>query len=474
MSTNPTTDPLARWREGDRHWTEGVDPAAADNLYNEIAGITGRVEQYDPKIASQLWRSEGFGARDKNMQAMVGDLQRHGVNSLSDLKVEERDVTKQANLQMGADGRVMVIEDRGETMSTRPATEQELAALKADPKFAETLEQFEKEKARPRAYDDGFSGVNFTAELPTGQKTGSLINARTGAVIDDNKDNSPLEQGFYLGKTAAGKGKTHFNLYPVQTKGPDGTTQYNFIPGTINKATGFNKFMQDFGPVLGMASLVMGLPGVAAGMGTAGTAVATGLKGINALGAFHSGNPLAGIASLAGMAPGVNQLGNLGLSADTMKTIGTIGQGANLGQAVQNKNWLGALSTGANMAGVKEVGGVPVKQGLHGLAALDAATKGDYLRAATSGLRATGAQHVPGTEVPVDDAIKGVNLYNAIRTKNPLSALDAAVRLGSEPQSTIRRASGGVVPDLSQYMRTLPNGSRTDKLRGIAAIANGA
>jgi hypothetical protein len=173
------------------------------------------------------------------------------------------------------------------------------------------------------------------------------------------------------------------------------------------------------------------------------------------------------------MAPGVNQLGNLGLSADTLQNISTAGKAARFGQAVQDKNVMGALSTGANLAGVTDVAGVPTRQGLQGLQALDDLANKRYLEAAVGGLRATDTKTLPGTDVPVDRAIGGANLYNAIRSKRPdevlLSALDLA-----EPQSAIRRASGGVVPDLSQYMRTLPNGSRTDKLRGIAAIANGA
>jgi hypothetical protein len=481
LDTQGTKDPTARWKYGDRHWTEGVDPTAAQSLYDEIMGITGRLEQYDPKIANQLWRSEGFGSRDKNMQAMVGDLVRKGVTSLADLKVDARPIMEPASYEISSNGTLYRIIDGGETQERVGVSAEERSRLEQDPAYQDAMQQFTEAKSnwRPpiggRGSDRQFSErAQFTTALPTGKYTGNLINAKTGEIVSAKNRGEPLEEGFGIGHTAAGKGKTNFLLFPVEQKLPDGTTQYNFIPGTQNKATGLRKFMQDFGPVLAMGSMFLGMPGVAAGMGTAGTVAQVGLGALNAANAFDQGNALAGIASLAGIAPGVNQLGNLGLSADTMKTIGTIGQGANLGQAVQNKNWLGALSTGANMAGVTDVAGVPVKQGLHGLAALDAAAKGDYLRAATSGLRAADAKTIPGTEVPVEDAIKGVNLYNAIRRENPLAVLDAATRLGSEPQSAIRRASGGVVPDLSQYMRTLPNGSRTDKLRGIAAIANGA
>jgi hypothetical protein len=502
-----TTDPLARWKYGDQHWTSVSDAQAADNLYNEIAGITGRIEQYDPKTANQLWRSEGFGSRDRNMQAMVGDLQRYGVNSLSDLKVEERDITKQANFRMGADGRLVIEEERGDSMTTRPATAQELEALKSRPEYAEALAQFKKENSRQRHWDDDFNGVNFTAALPTGQKTGSLINARTGAVIDDNKYNRPLEQGFYIGKTAAGKGKTHFNLYPVATQTPEGGTQYNFIPGTENRATGLKKFMQDWGTVIAVGSLFLGMPGVAAGMGTAGTVAQVGLGTLNAANAFDQGNVLGGIASLAGVAPGVNAVGNLGMSANTLSNINTVGQAANLGQAVQDKNWLGVVGQGAQMAGINSVGSVPVgatldtvgavrdknvlglldagtratgtqtdpiRRSIHGLAALDAARRGNYLGAAFHGADAAGIKNIPGTEVPMKRARQGAGVYNSLVKKDdPIAAFEQLVEM-SGPQQSIRRASGGVVPDLSQYMRTLPNGSRTDKLRGIAAIANGA
>jgi len=473
-------DPLGRWKYGDEHWTKGVDPDAAENLYREIAGITSRLGQYDPKIANQLWSSEGFGSRDKNMQAMVGDLQRYGVTSLSDLQVVPRDITKQTAFELRPDGSVYVTRKTGkEQYSTKPATPEELAAIEKTPEYAAALDQRASWKAPigGKGSERQMPPIQFEAGLPTGKQTGSLINARTGQVIDDNKDNSPLESGFSIGQTKAGKGKTAFNLYPVQTQGPDGTTQYNFIPGTEYRATGLRKVMQDYGPLLGMASMFLGIPGVAAGMGTAGAVAKVGLGALNAANAFDQGKVLAGIGSLAGLTPAVNAVGNLGMSANTLSNIKNVGTLANVGGALQNKNYLSALAGASKLMpgeGEFDFAGVPVNRALYGLEALKDLGRGDYLGAALGGLEATGQRTVPGTRLDTRDAGSALNMYRSIKRGLPMGAMKSIIAMDRRRPQTAELAAGGVVPDLSRYMRTLPNGSRTDKLRGIAAIANGA
>jgi hypothetical protein len=330
--------PAISWTEGDKHWTEGVDPVAAQSLYEEMQGITGRLP---PELQKQLWATEGFGSQQKNMQAFVGDLQRKGVTSLADLQVVPRDIMEQANFTVRSDGSVVRLIDQGEYNQEQKLTGPELAAIQALPEYTQALEQIKQDRL-------GESGGNagFSASVPTGKQTGSLINSRTGEVIDDNKDNSPLEQGFFVGKTSAGKGKTHFNLIPVPTE--DG---YKLIPATEYKATGFNKFKQDFGPALGMLSLAFGMPGVAASMGTAGAVASTALKGFSVANAIDNKDWLGAIAGATGMVPGVNQVAGLGMSADTLKTVKNVGTAAKVANSAKKGDVIGALSGGATLTG---------------------------------------------------------------------------------------------------------------------------
>jgi hypothetical protein len=440
------TDPTARWRYGDVHWTKDIDPEGAQRLYDEIVGITGRLPEDTQK---QLWSSPGFGMRDKNMQAMVGDLYRKGVRSLSDLQVDARPIMEQTGLVVRADGSAAKLDDRGEYTQEVPLTPAEFDALKSTPEYQKALEQIRSDRLGEMG-----GRAQVTASLPTGKQTGNLINRHTGEIVSAKNRGETLEKGFGISRTAAGKGKTNFMLFPVPVQGPDGQTTYQFVPGTTNTATGLNKFMQDFGPVIGAASLLMGLPGVAAGMGTAGTVANIGLRGLTAANAFNNGANLAGIASLAGMAPGLNAVGNLGLSADTLNTIKNVGTVANIGQAVQDKNPYAALGGAANLAGIRELGGVDVNQGLGALSALD---RGDNLAALLSGLGAAGQQTIPGTSVETRDASDALNVYRNVRSGDPRAMLRGLSALNRDdeprgPQAAVKRAAGGRIPPLSKYM----------------------
>jgi hypothetical protein len=449
-----TTTPASRWTEGDRHWTEGVDPAAAQRLYDELMGVTGRLPE---EVRGQLWRSEGFGSQEKNLQALVGDLQRKGVMSLSDLKVDARPIMEAANIQVDARGNVRVfdqtsVEGGGEWRGASPEV---AARIKQAPEYAKLVEQAQaaaaEKSSRPAIGRDAVRERNQptyaegAVSLDTGKKTGSLINARTGEVIDDNKDNSPLEQGFFIGKTSAGKGKTHFNLFPVAQQLPDGSTSYQFIPGTEYRATGFNKFMQDFGPIIGVASLALGMPGVAAGMGTAGQVASLGLRGLTVGNAINNKDWLGAVAGAAGMVPGVNQIGNLGLAKDTLSTIGTIGKTAQIGRAVQGGDIIGALSAAAAMPQVSkylpsEIGGVPLSQINKGIGTLSAAQRGDYLGAVLSALEASGEKTVPGTDISTEDARKTLGTINTVTGGALIDKQQSAG--GSQSGATMQSASG--------------------------------
>lgn len=367
----------------------------ASQLFTELNQIFGSLPE---QTRSALSASEGLGSWDANLSAMVESLERRGVQSVADLAVDPRPILSQKTYQLGKDGGLYRYEDRGEVSELVPVNASERDALLQTPEYADALKQIEGDRLGE------IGNVQFSAATPTGQFTGTLYNARTGEVIDDNKDNSPLEQGFYIDKTKAGKGKTHFNLYPVQT-----SQGFQFIPGTEYRATGLRNFMQQAAPLLGMAGFALGLPGVAASMGTAGTAAATALRGINALNAFDQGKPLAGIAGLAGMAPGVNQLAGLGLSADTLGTINTVGRAASLGQSLSSGDIIGALGAAARMPQVQsllpgEIAGIPVDKIGQGIEGLNKAAQGDYLGAVISALDTAGAKTIPGTDISLDAA----------------------------------------------------------------------
>jgi hypothetical protein len=318
----------------------------------EVTGtIYGQLEQefnaLPENLQKGLWASEGLGSREKNMEAMATELARYGVSDLNDLQVIPRSIDEEAKIEVGSDGSMYLIEDQGEAVRRTALRPEQMEFIKAKPEYEALMKE-------PQGRGDNEGQTRqFTTLVPTGKQTGSLVNSRTGEVIDDNKDNSPLEQGFYIGRTSAGKGKTHFNLYPVSEVDAEGNVKTRFIPGTEYKATGFKKFMQDFGPALGMMGLFFGLPPVSAAMGatTAGTAMMTGLKAVNVAGALDSKNYLGAIAGAAGMAPGVNAVGNLGWTADTLKTVKNVGTAAGVANSAKRGDWLGAAVGGTGLAG---------------------------------------------------------------------------------------------------------------------------
>jgi hypothetical protein len=438
----------------------GSGPAPdIDRLYAELE----QGYQQTPEEAQQaLWRSEGYGSREANQRAMAESLAKKGVYSLTDLRLQPRVIEEAGTFYVKADGSVVKVEDGGEVNRERPATAQEMAALREDPEYQKALAQVQNDRLGETTM------ASFEASVPTGQYTGSLINSRTGEVIDDNKDNSPLQQGFYIDKTSAGKGKTHFNLYPQMHRDEQGQVSgFSLLPGTEYRPTGFNKFMQDFGPMIGAAGLVLGLPGAAGTFGAGAGVASAALKGINALGAFNSGNTLGGIASLAGMVPGINYGFGLDMSPGTLSTAKTIGSAANFGQALQNKDYLGAIS---QMSGglPGSISGVSTDRAMQGLGALGAAQRGDYLGATLGGLGAAGQTTLPGTDVDLRDAGSALNVYRAVDRGRPMDAFQEIVRSQRRrgPQDRVELAQGGRVPNLQEYMQQPMAGAQ----RGLSAL----
>jgi hypothetical protein len=451
------TDPTARWRYGDVHWTKDIDPEGAQRLYDEIAGITGRLPG---ELQQQLWSSPGFGMRDKNMQAMVGDLYRKGVRSLSDLTVDARPIMESVGVRVGSNGNVQVydqtsVEGGGEWRDAAPEV---AARIKQAPEYVELVERAqagEEDNARVRnlrlgkdSYTRGPVYAEGAVSLDTGKQTGNLINRHTGEIVSAKHHGETLDEGFGISHTAAGKGKTNFMLFPVPVQGPDGQTTYQFVPGTTNTATGLNKFMQDWGPALGVASMFLGMPGVAAGMGTAGTVAQVGLGTLNAANAFNQGNVLGGIASLAG-AGGVGAA-NLGASASTMNTIKNIGLAAQAGQAIQNKDVLGLAGAGLGYLGGQVNSGAndvvnnlaggnldaaraaaaarnsdlsllnTLRTGTQAYGAIDAFRRNDPLAGLSLGLGASGVESLGG--IPSTDVQDALRLADYLRREDYLNA----------------------------------------------------
>ena len=92
-----------RWSTGDAHWTEAAkNPFVANNLFKELGQSYQQTAQ---ALGKNYWTGEGFGSKELNTQAFVGDLMRQGVTSLNDLTTIEVPIVRPDTLvQRGGDG----------------------------------------------------------------------------------------------------------------------------------------------------------------------------------------------------------------------------------------------------------------------------------------------------------------------------------------------------------------------------------
>jgi hypothetical protein len=333
------------------------DQASKDILYQQMEQIYGSLA---PKAQQGLWKSEGHGSREANTRALVNSLAGKGVADLRDLKVEKVPLQASVKFRVRGDGTILTMPHTGSGGGAAgkggPMTGPNVAKIKQTQAYKDAFAAAKKQNkmvASGRSVSNKSmsfgtsSGV--TASIPTGDFGGKLINTKTGDVVADT-GRLPLSHGFRIDTTSAGKGKTHFQLYPADVKGPDGQTQTLFVPGTVNEATGLNKFMQDWGGAIGLASMFLGMPGFAAALGTAGTVAATTVGGLQMANAINNKDLAGAVIAATGMAPGINQIAGLGMSADTLGTIKTVGDTARLGQAIENKDIAGAIQATAGLA----------------------------------------------------------------------------------------------------------------------------
>lgn len=186
-----------------------------------------------------------------------------------------------------------------------------------------------------------------------------IINKATGQpIISQYGGRTDAEKGIW-GGTYQGSGNTGYGV----TFDKDGLPVF-FTSGASSK-DGIFRELAKAGPILSLASLIPGMQWLApVGRIASGTA------------ALAYDNPLGAITSFAGAVPGVNAGLGLGMSADTLNAVKTVGQGAGLINSVKNKDLLGTVAGLGNMTntlpGKLDIGGVNVND----LAAVNQLYKG--------------------------------------------------------------------------------------------------
>lgn len=435
------------------------DPAVADKLYEQVV----RMRDADiggATLGSKLWSGDGFGGMDANTQALVGYLMTEGISDLSQIgrkatpRKEEATFTADPTSPSGWT-RVDVDYSMGENgQVTRTPVSVEDAAR---------MELPEAPGARRFGHSEYDAPSSVVREVDSGKKDWQLYNTVTGEpLMGEGYAATALDpegRAFEFAQNRTGKGRIGFNVMFQQVPDGQGGMREVAIPFTSQK--GASGFLADVAPMaLTLASFI--------------PATAPFARAASGLMSLKSGNPLGALASVAGAVPGIDKLAGLGMSADTLNAVKNVGLGASALSAAQNKDLLGFLSAAGRAPGMPaEIAGVPTARAMQGLGSLAAAQRGDYVGAALGGLGAAGQQTVPGTDVGLDQAREYAGLYNFVKDKRYQSPAALAALLSQLPQSRtpIRAAAGGHVPDLNRYMRGTP---REAKLRGLAAIANGA
>lgn len=373
-----------RWSTGDAHWTEAAkNPFVANNLFNEV----GKAQQQTAQaLGKNYWTGEGFGSKELNTQAFVGDLMRQGVTSLNDLTTTEVPIIRpNTSVQRGDDGNWYTYREEGGGDGSERAVQ---GPAITDPAVIQQLEAQRQEQQRlypdePSRYDQA------RIDFDTGRTETQLVNTRTGERVGQdyfsdqvarNAGADPLQYmpeanaPIKVGETYEGKGATDFLLVPAQKVDPEtGEVRTQLIPATQYRNTNDGKAIAS--GVLSIGSLV---PGVA----PFAMAANAGLKASQG---DYLGAVLSGIAAT----PGIANAFGAPLAADTAGTLKTVGGGLNVANSIAKGDYLGAITGAGNMVGAGgwkipgtegfQEGGVGLGQVAKGIGSLNAIRQGDVL-----------------------------------------------------------------------------------------------
>lgn len=272
----------------------------------------------------------------------------------------------------------------------------------------------------------------------------NIINKETGKPLLSNY--SERTGGNMWSGTFAGDGNTGYGVQFDKNGTPIFYTQ-----GASSSSAA------DLAPLLTIASFIPGAQPFA--------------MAANAALAASQGNYLGALASLTGAVPGLSEATGIGsLAADTASTLGNVSKGLSFADAINRGDYLGAFSTGANLGGFGDIKigdtGFTLGQALKSTGILSALDKGNYLGAAAGAADLSGTKTIPGTDIPINDLIRTINIGNALFNieKDPAKTFKT---IGS---SIIGKAAGGLLHGVTpDKVRASAQNMDPAYFRGIAS-----
>lgn len=286
----------------------------------------------------------------------------------------------------------------------------------------------------------GQKTVTETDEEGNETKRNIIINKVTGEPISKASNYSERTVGNSWSGTFKGKGNTGYNV------------QFDKSGNPIFYTTGASSSdMQNFAPILAMASFIPGAAPFVAAINAAYAAQQGNMKGA-LLSALSAAGPLAGMA---------------GANADTVANLGTASKLANVANAISNKDLLGTIMSGVsagsdkNLMGdsafnpsAKVLGDFSTKDLLGGASIANALKTGDLSTLANVGAQMSGSQDAI-------TAAKGLTLVKALQSNNPMAIAQAVQKINTT-QDVVGKAGGG----LASLPGLIKNGNKntlTDK-----------